>query len=82
MPWRNLGKTELLEHLTAEELGRIALRGGSLEINGAQFTSEELGVIALRLSAGATMRIHNCQRFTADELGTIALRGSGKVIFC
>lgn len=72
----------MLKHLTAEELGRIALRGGSVEIDGSQFTVEELGTIALRLSDGATMRVHNCQQFTADELGAIALRSPGNVTFC
>jgi hypothetical protein len=43
----------MIEHLSALELGGIASRGASLEVNGAQFSAEELGGIAKMLTDNA-----------------------------
>jgi hypothetical protein len=72
----------LIQHLSADEFGGIAARGGSLEVNGVQFSAADLGGIAARLSHGATLKIHNSARWNADEMGGIAARKSGQVFFC
>ena len=72
----------MITHLTEFELGGIAARGGSLEVNAGQFTAHELAGIAARLSDGATLKLHNSSCFTAFDLGGIAARKPGQVIFC
>ena len=72
----------MIRHLSALELGGIASRGGSLEIDGAQFTALDLGGIAGRLSNGATLKIHNSHHLSAHDMGGIAGRKRGQVIFC
>lgn len=72
----------MINHLTALDLGGIAARGGSLEVDGASYTALDLGGIAARLLDGATLKIHNCNRLTALELGGVAARRPGQVIFC
>lgn len=71
----------MIRHLSALDLGSVAGRGGSLEVNGAQFNALDLGSIAARLQPGATLKIFNCQRFSALDLGSIAARKPGQVIF-
>lgn len=71
----------MIEHLTALDLGGIAARGGSLEINGAQFSAIDLGGIAARLANGATLKIFNSNTKSALDLGGIAARMPGQVIF-
>ena len=71
----------MLKHLNVLELGGIAGRGGSLEVNGAQFNASELGGIAARLKHGATLKVYNCQKFNSLELGGIAARAPGQVTF-
>ena len=72
----------MITHLTAFDLGGIAARGGSLEVNAGQFTALDLGGIAARLSDGATLKLHNSSCFNALDLGGIAARKPGQVIFC
>lgn len=71
----------MIERKTALELGGIAARGGSLEVNGAGYSALELGGVAARLSDGATLKVMNSDRFTALELGGIAARKPGQVTF-
>ena len=71
----------MIERLNALDLGGIAARGGSLEVNGAQFSALDLGGIAARLAGTAHLKIHNSARFTALEMGGIAARKPGQVIF-
>jgi hypothetical protein len=71
----------LIKHLSALDLGGIAARGGSLEVDGAQFSPLDLGGIAGRLASGATLKIHNSSRFSALDMGGIAARMPGQVIF-
>lgn len=71
----------MIKHLNALDLGGIAARGGSLEVNGPSFTAFDLGGIAARLSDGATLKIHNSACFTALDMGGIAARKPGQVIF-
>jgi hypothetical protein len=72
----------MIRHLTAIELGGIAARGGSLEVNASQFTAVDLGGIAARLSDGATLKLHNSACFNALDLEGIAARKPGQIIFC
>ncbi|MCJ2033169.1 hypothetical protein [Methylobacterium sp. J-068] len=72
----------MMTNKTALDLGNIAARGGSLEVDGSRYTPLDLGNIAARLSAGATLKIHNSDRLTALDAGNIAARNPGKVIFC
>ena len=71
----------MIEHLSALELGGIASKGASLEVNGAQFSAEELGGIAARLTDNATIKIFCSSTKTALELGAIAASKPGQVIF-
>lgn len=71
----------MIEHLSALDLGTVASRGGSLEVNGARFSALDLGTIASRLAGGATLKVHNSARFSALDLGSIASRKPGQVIF-
>jgi hypothetical protein len=71
----------MIQHLSTVELGGIAARGGSLEINAAAFSALDLGGIAARLAHGATLKIHNSAAFSALEMGGISARMPGQVIF-
>jgi hypothetical protein len=75
---RDLG---VINHLSARELGGIAARGGSLEVNGAPFSAIDLGGIAARLTDGITLKIGNSAHLSAVEMGGIAARRPGQVIF-
>jgi hypothetical protein len=63
------------------DLGGIAARGGSLEIDGAAFSALDLGGIAARLAHGATLKICNSPHLSALDMGGIAARKPGQVIF-
>jgi len=71
----------MLTHLNALDLGAVAARGASLEVDGARFSAVDLGAVAARLTDGAFLRIGNAQRFSALELGSIAARKPGQVVF-
>ncbi|WP_282052850.1 hypothetical protein [Phaeobacter inhibens] len=72
----------MINHISVLELGAIAARGGSLEIDASQYSALELGGIAAQLSDGATLKINNCSKFSALELGGIVARKPGQVILC
>lgn len=72
----------MISHLNSLELGAIAARGGSLEVDGSCYNSLELGSIAARLAGGATLRIHNSSSLNSLEMGAVAARKPGQVIFC
>lgn len=71
----------MIQHLTADQLGDIAYRGGSLVVDGMRYTAAQLGDIAYRLQGGATLHIANSKHFTAAQMGDIAYRKQGQVIF-
>ncbi|WP_146038650.1 hypothetical protein [Paracoccus sp. SY] len=71
----------MINHLSALELQGIAMRGGSLEVDGARYSALELQGVAMRLTTGATLRVHNCAGFSALELQGIAMRKPGQVTF-
>lgn len=71
----------MIQGKTALELGGIAARGASLEVNGAAYTALELGGVAARLTNGSTLKVMNSNGFSALELGGIAARKPGQVIF-
>ena len=71
----------MIRHLSTMDLGSVAARGGSLEVNGAHFTAMDLRSIAGRLQPGATLKVFNCQKFNTMDLGSIAARAPGQVIF-
>ena len=73
----------MISGLSALDLGGIAARGGSLEVDGTKFSALDLGGIAARLLPGATLKIHNSDRaLSALDMGGIAARKPGQVIFC
>ncbi|RYH02748.1 hypothetical protein EU805_09080 [Salipiger sp. IMCC34102] len=74
----------MIKHLDALALGGIALKGGSLEVDGSQFDALALGGIAQKLQPGAHLKIHNSARLNALAMGGIASKaGTGAtVIFC
>lgn len=71
----------MIEHLSAMELGGVAARGGSLEVNGQRFSAVDLGGIVARLQPGAFIKIHNSKCFSAMDMGGIAARKPGQVVF-
>jgi hypothetical protein len=71
----------MIKHLSALDLGAVAARGGSLEVNGPTFSALDLGGIAARLANGATLKINNSACFSALDMGGIAARKPGQVIF-
>lgn len=71
----------MIEHLSALELGSVAARGASLEVNGQRYSALDLGSVAARLHAGAHLKIMHSERFSALEIGSIAARKPGQVIF-
>lgn len=71
----------MLAHLSAAELGGVAARGASLEVDGRRFNAGELGGIAARLIPGAYLRVCHSEKFSAADLGGIAARRPGQVIF-
>ena len=71
----------MLKHLSLEDLIQIARNGGSLEVDGGQFTPENLVQIARNLTDAGKMKVDNSQRFTAADLVQIARNGPGKVTF-
>jgi hypothetical protein len=71
----------MIEHLSANDLLVIAGQGGGFEVNGAQFSALDLGIIASRLRPGATLKIFNSNSKLATELGSIAAQKPGQVIF-
>lgn len=70
----------MIKHLSALELGGLAARGASLEVDGSQFATPDLQSIAARLIAGATLKVHNSKSKSATDLGSIAARKPGQVI--
>ncbi len=71
----------MINHLTALDLQGIASRGGSLEVDGAVYTAMDLQGIAIRLTPGAHLKIHNSKTKTALDLQGIASSKPGQVVF-
>jgi hypothetical protein len=71
----------VISNKTSAELIEIARNGGSLELDGAKYTNEDLVQIARSLTDQAKLTIHNANMKTATELVEIARNGHGKVTF-
>jgi hypothetical protein len=71
----------MIKGKTALELSAIAHAGGSLEVNGAQYTALELTGVAHALQKSATLKVHNSDSKTALELTSISHAAPGRVIF-
>jgi hypothetical protein len=79
---KTYGGLGVINHLSALELGGVAARGGSLEVDAASFSALDLGGIAARLTDGATLKICNSSaHLSAVDMGGIAARKPGQVIF-
>jgi hypothetical protein len=67
---------------TVDELVRMALAGGGLDMDISRRTTDELVRIALAgNNKGIRLRFTGCGRKTTDELVRIALASKGAVVF-
>jgi hypothetical protein len=71
----------MIGHLSALDLGVVAARGGSLEVDGSRFSALDLGGIAARLTPGTFLKICNSAHLSALDMGGIAGGKPGQVIF-
>jgi len=71
----------MLEGKSTDDLCAIAMAGGGLEINGGQYSTDDLKAIAMALTENAHLIIHNSKTKSTDDLRAIAMGGRGKVIF-
>ena len=62
----------MIEGLSALELRSVATGGGSLHVNGMQFSPLELRSIATGLTSGSILIISNAKRFSAIDMRSIA----------
>lgn len=71
-----------MQNKTTDELVRIALVGGGMEIDASRRTIDDLVRIALVTgSKGAQLRITGASTKTTDDLVRLALAGKGSVFF-
>ncbi len=70
-----------IDDLATRDLVKIAKNGGSLEIDGSRYTSDELALLAENVTEQAHLKINNSGSFSAKELAAIAQTGPGQVIF-
>ncbi len=74
----------MINHLTADKLRHIVNGGGSVEVDGSRYTSENLRHVANGLKAGAHLKVCNCEKFPSETLRHIANGAceGATVIFC
>lgn len=67
---------------SANDLALIANAGGGFTLNAAEFTRDQLAMIAAAASKhGARIHIENCQEFSTNDLALIANAGKGSITF-
>jgi hypothetical protein len=74
-------EVQSIDELATRDLVTIVKNGGSLEVDGSRYTSDELELLAENVTQQAHLKINNSGSFSAKELAAIAQTGPGQVIF-
>jgi hypothetical protein len=71
----------MIDHLSRDELAKLASSGGGLDIHVADRSAEDLSFIARNMVQGSRFIIRGPASFTLEELSFIARSGNGTVLF-
>ena len=68
----------MIDHLSAVDLAMVARSGGSLEVDGARYSSTDLAMVARSLQDGRVLVVHNSRSKSATDMAMIARAGSAR----